>query len=230
MKSGRSRTTFVYGLFSHNGLVLRLRHTLIWIAIVTALALPIALSAQEAVLELDPAQTQIQFTLPAIMRTVHGSFKLKSGTIRFNPATGKADGSIDVDMTSEESDNASLDRKIQGEVLDTRKFPAATFVPAQVDGRLENEGESALQLSGTFKLHAIEHDFNIATTVTRNGDQFTATAHFLVPYVDWGMRNPGGVLMRVGNQVEINVKTVGHITLPAAHSKVSPTPPTTGTP
>jgi polyisoprenoid-binding protein YceI len=151
-----------------------------------------------------------------VIRATHGTFKLKSGTIRFNPATGKADGSVDVDMTSEESDNVSLDRKIQGEVLDIRKFPEAAFTPAQIDGRLEAEGESALQLSGTFKLHGIEHDFNIATTVNRNGDQLTATAHILIPYVDWGMRNPGGVLMRVGDRVEMNIKAVGRITLPAA--------------
>ena len=195
---------------------MKLRHTLTWIALVSAFALPLFLSAQEAVFELDPARTQIQFTLPTVIRAVHGTFKLKSGTIRFNLATGTADGSVDVDMASEQSDNGSLDRKIQGEVLDIRKFPDASFVPAHVDGRLEAEGESALQLSGTFKLHAIEHDFNIATTVTRNGDQLAATAHFLVPYVDWGMRNPGGMLLRVGNQVEINIKTAGRITLPAA--------------
>jgi len=174
------------------------------------------LCAQEAVFELDPAQTQIRFTLPAVIRAVHGTFKLKSGTIRFNPATGKADGSVAVDMTSEESDNASLDRKIQGEVLDTRRYPEASFIPAQIDGRLEAEGESALQLSGMFKLHGFEHDFNVATTVTRSGDQLTATAHFLIPYVEWGMRNPSGVLMHVGNQVEINIKTVGRFTSPLA--------------
>ncbi|MGD0125202.1 MAG: YceI family protein [Terriglobia bacterium] len=193
-----------------------MRHTPIWVALVFAFALPLSLSAQEAVFELDPAQTQIQFTLPGIIRAVHGTFKLKSGTIRFNLATGKADGSVVVDMTSEESDNVALDRKILGDVLDTRKYPEATFIPAQIDGRLEADGESALQLSGMFKLHAIEHDFNLATTATRSGNQLTAATHFVIPYVDWGMRNPGGMLMRVGNQVEINVKTVGRITLPAA--------------
>jgi len=211
-----SRTTSVHRLFSRDGLNLRLRHTLIGIALTSAFALPLTLSAQEAVFELDPAQTQIQFTLPGVVRAVHGTFKLKSGTIRFNPATGKADGLVTVDMTSEESDNLSLDRKIQGEVLDTRKYPEATFIPTHIDGRLEAEGESALQLSGTFKLRDIEHDFNLATTATRSGDQLTATTHFLIPYVEWGMRNPGGVLLRVGNQVEINIKTAGRITLPAA--------------
>ena len=211
-----ARTTSVPRLFRGDGLDLRLRHTLVGAALAFAIALPACLTAQEAAFQLDPAQTQIQFTLPGAIRAVHGTFKLKSGTVRFNLATGKAGGSIDVDLTSEESDNVSMDRKIQGEVLDVRKFPEATFVPAQVDGRLEAQGESALQLSGTFKLHEIEHDFNIATTLTRNGDQYTATAHFLIPYVEWGMRNPGGVIMRVGNLVDINIKTVGRITLLAA--------------
>ena len=195
---------------------MRLRHTLIWIALVFVFTTPLSLSAQEAVFELDPAQTQIEFTLPGTIRAVHGTFKLKSGTIRFNRATGKAGGSVDVDMTSEESDNVSLDRKILGEVLETRKYPEAAFIPAHIDGRLETEGESALQLSGTFKLHGIEHDLMVETTVTRNGDQLTATTQFQIPYVDWGMRNPGGMLLRVGNQVEINIKTVGRITLPSA--------------
>jgi len=178
--------------------------------------MPLSLSAQEAVFELDPAHTQIRFTLPGIVRAVHGTFKLKSGTIRFNRATGKADGSIDVDMTSEESDNVSLDRKILADVLETRKYPEAAFIPTRIDGRLEADGESLLQLSGTFRLHGIEHDLMVETTLTRNGDQLTATTQFQVPYVDWGMRNPGGMLLRVGNQVEINIKTVGRITLPAA--------------
>ena len=211
-----ARATSVHGLFGLNGLDLTLRHTLVWLALVFSFLLPLCLSAQDAVFELDPAQTQIQFVLPGVIRAVHGNFKLKSGTIRFNPATGKADGSVTVDMTSEESDNASLDRRIQGEVLDTRKFPEAAFIPAQIDGRLEAEEESALQLGGTFKLHGIEHDFNIAITATRKGGQFTATAHFLIPYVDWGMRNPSGMIMRVGSQVDINVKTVGRFTPPAA--------------
>jgi len=196
---------------------LKLRHTFIWIALVIVFTTALSLSAQETVLELDPAQTRIEFTLPGTtIRAVHGTFKLKSGTIRFNRATGKAGGSVDVDMTSEESDNVSLDRKILGDVLETRKYPEAAFIPDHIDGRLVTEGESLLQLSGTFRLHGIEHDLMVETTLTRHGDQLTATTQFQVPYVDWGMRNPGGMLLRVGNQVEINIKTVGRITLPAA--------------
>jgi polyisoprenoid-binding protein YceI len=174
------------------------------------------LPAQEAVLELDPAQTHIEFSLPEVLHTVHGTFKLKSGTIRFDTATGKAGGLVVVDVASEESDNVSLDRKMQKEVLETRKYPEATFTPVQIDGRLEAQGESPLQLSGMLKLHGKEHELMVATTVTRSGDQLTASTHFVIPYVDWGLKNPGGLLLRVGNQVQIDLKTVGQIALRAA--------------
>jgi polyisoprenoid-binding protein YceI len=177
---------------------------------------PIPFHAQEAVLELDPAQTQIEFTLAEVLHPVHGTLKVKSGTIRFNPSTGEASGLVVVDVASEESSNVSLDRKIHKEVLESRKYPEATFTPVQVAGRLEAQGESPLQLSGIFKLHGKEHDLNLATTVSRDGDQFTASTHFLIPYVDWGLKSPSSLFLRVSSQVEINVKAVGRLTLPAA--------------
>lgn len=167
-------------------------------------------------MELDPAQTRIEFTLAEVLHPVQRTFKLKSGTIRFNPATGKASGLVVVDMASEESSNVSLDRKMHKEVLESRKYPEATFTPVQVAGRLETQGESPLQLSGIFKLHGKEHDLMLATTVLRSGDQLTASTHLLIPYVDWGLKNPSTLFLRVGRQVEIDVRAVGRLTLPAA--------------
>lgn len=178
--------------------------------------MPVTVHAQEAVLELDPAQTHIEFTLPEVLHPVHGTFKLKSGTIRFNLARGTAGGLVVVDAQSEETGNTSLDRKIHKEVLESGNYPEATFTPLEVVGRLDSEGESPLQLSGVFKLHGKEHDFNLATTVRRDGDQLIANTHLLIPYVDWGLKNPSTLFVRVGSQVEIYVKAVGRLTLPAA--------------
>ena len=165
-------------------------------------------------MELDPAQTHIEFTLNEVLRTAHGTFKLKSGTIRFDPATGQASGLVVVDVASGESGDVKQDRKMHKEVLESRKYPEATFTPVQVVGRLEAQGESPLQLSGIFKLHGKEHDLMLATTVIRTGDQLTASTHLVIPYVDWGLKNPSGLFLRVGNQVEIDIKTVGRLTLP----------------
>ena len=197
---------------SRNGSSLRFRNTLVWTGILFAVATSTPLRAQDVVLELDPAQTRIDFTLPEVLRAVHGTFKLKSGTIRFDPATGKASGSVVVDVASEESDNTSLDRKLLKEVLDVRKYPEAAFTPFQIDGRLEPQGESPLQLSGTFTLHGRQRDLMVETTVTRSGHLLNASSHFAINYVDWGLKNPGGVFLRVANQVQIDLRTVGRVT------------------
>jgi hypothetical protein len=50
------------------------------------------LRAQEMTLELDPANTRIEFPLAATLHAVHGTFALTSGTIHFNPCNGPAGG------------------------------------------------------------------------------------------------------------------------------------------
>jgi hypothetical protein len=37
------------------------------------------------------------------------------------------------------------------------------------------------------------------------------TAHFVVPYVEWGMKNPSVLFLRVGDQVNINVQARGRV-------------------
>jgi polyisoprenoid-binding protein YceI len=195
---------------------LRLRNTLLWAAAVFAFAVPVSLHAQEAVLELDPARTHIEFTLAGALHTVRGAFRLKSGTIRFDPATGQARGLVVVDLTSGESGSRARDRKMHRDVLESQKYPEATFTPVRVIGRLEAQGDSPIDLNGIFKLHGKEHELTLASTARRGGDQLTASAHFVIPYVDWGLRNPSTLFLRVGNQVEIDIKTVGRISMPAA--------------
>src|SRR5579863_9012986 len=68
--------------------------------------------AQNAVLELDPAQSQVSFTLGDILHTVHGNFKLKRGTVKFDLTTGHASGLVIVDATSGDSGSHARDRKM----------------------------------------------------------------------------------------------------------------------
>jgi hypothetical protein len=38
----------------------------------------------------------------------------------------------------------------------------------------------------------------------------------VIPYVEWGLKNPSTLFLHVGDKVDIEIKTVGRITLPAA--------------
>ena len=86
-------------------------------------------AAQQIAVNLDPAQTKIQWTLGDVLHTVHGTFKMRSGSVTFDPKSGAASGEIIVDATSGESGNHSRDQKMHKEVLESRRYPEIIFFP-----------------------------------------------------------------------------------------------------
>jgi hypothetical protein len=159
---------------------------------------------------LDPAQTQIHWTLSGGLHTTHGTFKLKSGQLFFNPATGVAEGEILVDATTGESGNADRDKRMQTEVLESNRYPAIFFHPSQIKGAFE-AGEATQDLIGvgTFNIHGEDHPLELPLKVRVSAGVVTATTHFTVPYVAWGMKNPSKFMLKVSKQVEIDVTAKG---------------------
>jgi len=49
------------------------------------------------------------------------------------------------------------------------------------------------------------------------GEELTANVTFSVPYVNWGLKNPSTLFLRVNITVDIAIQAVGHIRLVAAH-------------
>lgn len=162
---------------------------------------------------LDPAQTEIHWKLSGDLHTTHGTFKLKSGEFFFNPATGMAEGEILVDATTGESGNADRDKRMQDEVLESNRYPAIFFHPMQVKGTFEaGAGTQQLVGEGTFNIHGADHPLEMPLKVQIAAGVVTATTRFMVPYVDWGMKNPSKFLFRVSRQVEIEVSAKGTVT------------------
>src|ERR1700691_416459 len=107
---------------------------------------------------LDPAQTQIHWTLSGGLHTTHGTFKLKSGEVFFNPATGVGEGDVLGHATTGESGNAARDKRMQDEVLESNRYPAIFFHPSQIKGAFEaGEATQDLQGVGTFNIHGAHH-------------------------------------------------------------------------
>ena len=165
--------------------------------------------AQEVAVQLDPGQTKIEFTLGSTLHTVEGTFKLKSGTIRLDPSTGKMSGSIIVDATSGQSGNEGRDRKMHREILESGKHPEIVFTPNQVKGTFNPKGPSKLEVSGQFSLHGQDHDMTLPIDIQPAGRQLQIAAHVTIPYIKWGLKNPSTFILRASDKVEVDIHAVG---------------------
>jgi polyisoprenoid-binding protein YceI len=192
------------------------KHTLRIALVLLSAAACARLNAQQTVIELDPGQTRVEFTIGATLHTVHGAFRLKRGTIRFDLATGKAGGELVVDATSGASGNDSRDRKMHKSILESARYPEIAFAPDYVTGPLTGPGPWHVQVHGLFTIHGAAHEMVLPVEAQVGPDRFTAVMHFIVPYVSWGMKNPSTFLLRVDDKVSIDVHAVGHVVGPVA--------------
>lgn len=187
------------------------RSALSFVAIALFSLAATAQSAQPEGVQIDPAKTRIEFTLGDVLHTVHGSFRLKSGSLHFDPTNGTVDGALVVDATSGDSGSRSRDKKMNKEVLESAKYPEIVFVPQKFSGHLNPQGVSQVAVSGIFRIHGGEHPVTWIMPVRINGNELTATTHFEIPYEQWGMKNPSTFVLRVSNKVTIDLTAVGQI-------------------
>jgi polyisoprenoid-binding protein YceI len=207
----------IFGMLVCRRVVLRSGLVLSVLLAASIIAAPVF--GQESVFSLNPAQTEIHFTLDTTLHTVHGTFKLKSGVIRFDPASGKAGGAIVVDATSGDSGNGGRDKKMHHDVLESSKFPEIVFAPSSVQGKVAAQGASQVVVLGVMTLHGQDHDMTLTIAVQPAASgQIQATVHFSVPYVKWGLKNPSTFVLHAHDTVDIDVHVSGQFTSePTSH-------------
>ena len=189
-------------------LLARMRRPLL--AVVAFLvATQITAAAQGVAIQLDPQRTTINFMLGDVLHTVRGTFHLKRGSLHIDPPLGKITGEVVVDATSGESGNGMRDRKMHREVLESSRYPEIAFHPDRFDGVVSLQGKSSVRLHGIFTIHGSDHELTLPAEIEAAADHWTATLHFTVPYVKWGMKNPSTLFLRVSESVEIDVTAVG---------------------
>jgi polyisoprenoid-binding protein YceI len=170
-----------------------------------------AATAQYTVLQLDPEQTSVKFTLGDVLHTVRGTFHLKKGTVQFDPLSAKISGEIVVDAKSGDSGSGMRDRKMHREILESERYPEITFRPSHVQGTVASEGKSTVQVRGIFNIHGTDHEITVPADVDIGPDHWTANVHFTIPYVKWGMKNPSTLFLRVNDSVQIDIVASGSV-------------------
>jgi len=184
-------------------------------ALLTLSALPQHAAPQtapdELVLTLDPVASKVSWTLDSSLHTVHGTFALKSGTLRVHPATGKASGEIAANATSGNSGNDSRDKKMHREVLESNRYAEIIFRPDRIEGKIATPGTSSLQVHGTFVLHGAEHELTVPVQAELGTDHWTGSSKFSIPFIDWGLKNPSNFLLKVDHAVNIELELRGSL-------------------
>ncbi len=165
----------------------------------------------QQVYRIDPAQSEVHFTLGDVLHVVHGTFRVQQGNVIFNPASGTMDGTVAVDARSGESGNKIRDRRMSDEELKAPSFSMVTFAPKRFRGVIPASGDSKIEVEGVFTILGSAHEIKVPMQVHFEANHWKATGSFAVPYVDWGLKDPSTFVLRVEKAVAIDLVLVGDL-------------------
>jgi polyisoprenoid-binding protein YceI len=168
-------------------------------------------TASEIVLALDPAESNVHWTVDSTLHTVHGTFALKRGSLWFDPGTGRASGEIVVNATSGESGNKSRDTRMHKDILETAKYPEVVFRPTRLEGKVAASGPSDCKVRGIFSIHGVDHEIVAPVHAEFTGDHWKESSQFEVPYVTWGIKDPSNFLLKVKPTVIVELELSGEV-------------------
>ena len=95
--------------------------------------------------------------------------------------------------------------------MKAQTYPTVTFAPTKFSGQVKESGDSTGQVDGTFTLIGQAHPISVPMNVHTEGDRFSATGEFTIPYVDWGMKDPSWFVLKVEKQVKVQLKLSGTV-------------------
>jgi len=175
-----------------------------------AILAPAALS-QHQTFVVNPDASEVKMTLKTTHEIVNGTFQIQSGSIEFDRSTPKMSGLVVVLAGSGKTGNGSRDKKMNKDILKVDQHTTVSFAPRTYTGVIAPSGNSTIQVSGVFTLLGEPHDLTIPMQIHIDGSKGTAKAQFILPYVQWGLKNPSFLIWKAENEVAIDLSLVGNI-------------------
>jgi polyisoprenoid-binding protein YceI len=176
-----------------------------------AVLLPSAALSQHQTLVVNPDASEVKMTLKTTHEIVNGTFHIQSGSIEFDRSTPTMSGSVIVLAGSGRTGNDSRDKRMNEEILKADQYTTVSFAPKTYTGMIAPSGDSTIQVSGVFTLLGNSHDLTIPMQIHIDGSKATAKAQFVVPYVQWGLKNPSFLIWKAGNDVAIDLFLAGQL-------------------
>lgn len=176
-----------------------------------AAALAPAALAQHQTFAVNPDASEVKITLKTTHEIVNGTFHVQSGSIEFDRGTPKMSGAVVVLAGSGKTGNDSRDKRMNRDILKAEQYATVSFVPRTYTGAIAQSGDSTIQVTGIFTLLGSPHEITIPILVHLEGATATAKTHFVVPYVQWGLKNPSFLIWKADDIVAIDLNLIGTI-------------------
>ena len=171
-----------------------------------------AVPAHNIAIHFDPQSTEIHFKVGSLARDVRGTFQFKGGALAIDPDSTLAQGELLVDATTGRTGNGARDKEMQDEVLESKRYPSIFFHAEHLRGQVPKaDGSSDVIAEGMLNIHGTDHPLQMKVHLVRVGNTLSATTHFSVPYVEWGMKNPRGSFFHLGKTAQVDVNAKGTI-------------------
>jgi polyisoprenoid-binding protein YceI len=179
--------------------------------LVLAVLLVPAAFAQHQTFAVNPDASQVKIALKTTHELVNGTFHVQSGSIEFDRSTPKMSGSVVVLAGSGKTGNGSRDKKMNKDILEVEQHATVSFEPKSYAGTIASSGDSTIQVTGIFTLLGTPHEITILILVHLESTTAAAKAHFVVPYVRWGLKNPRFLIWKADNDVAIDLSLTGRL-------------------
>jgi polyisoprenoid-binding protein YceI len=170
-----------------------------------------AAPAQHQTFVVNPDASEVKITLKTTHELVNGIFHVQSGSIEFDRSTPEMSGSVIVLAGSGKTGNGRRDKKMNKDILEVEQHATVSFEPKSYAGTIAPSGDSTIQVTGIFTLLGTPHEITIPIIVHLQSTTATAKAHFVVPYVQWGLKNPSFLIWKADNDVAIDLSLTGRL-------------------
>ena len=167
--------------------------------------------AQRQTFTIDPNASDVKMTLKTTHEIVDGTFHVDSGSIGFDRKVSSISGTVVVAAGSGKTGNDSRDKKMNKDILKVQQYSTVIFTPKSYIGNIALSGDSTIQVEGAITLLGTPHDITVPMRVHIDGAGCTAKTHFMIPYVQWGLKNPSFLIWKANNDVAIDLALVGRL-------------------
>jgi polyisoprenoid-binding protein YceI len=176
-----------------------------------AVILAPAALAQPQTFAVNPDVSKVMMMLKTTHEVVNGAFHIQSGSLEFDRSADKMSGSVVVLAGSGKTGNGSRDKKMNKEILQVEQHATVSFEPKSYAGVIAPSGDSTIQVTGIFTLLGTPHEITIPILVHLEDTTATAKAHFAVPYIQWGLKDPSFLFWKADHDVAIELFLTGRL-------------------